>query len=385
MRTPKYRRQPATIGTDLAFIEVRGQRVYLGAHGSKESRDKYKTLLAEIENNGGRLAVSPTSITVVELCARFWAHAQTHYRLPDGKDSSELDNYKAIIVILKTLYGGTQNRVTAFGPLALKACRGEMVKKGWLRGTVNRQVSRLRHIFAWGVENEMVPVAILQALQAVQGLRSGKCAAADSEPVLPAPTEAIEGAKKHIGPVLSVLIDVQKLTGARAGELVGLRPCDLNRSGRVWVYEPKAHKTAHRGRKRTIYFGPRAQAALAPLMFRDPAAFIFQPRETLAAFNAACKVHRRPNQKPNKKATKRKVRDHYDVDAYRRAIARACKKAGVEVWSPHRLRHNAGTELRAEFGIELARIILGHKDADMTLVYAEAEHQKALAAMEKVG
>ncbi len=112
--------------------------------------------------------------------------------------------------------------------------------------------------------------------------------------------------------------------------------------------------------------------------------------------------------------------DVYTVATYRRAIARAIeaafpppeplaqqpgerkakwqkrltKKQREELkawhkqfhWHPHQLRHNAGTFLRKEFGLETARIIiLGHRSAAITEVYAELDHQKALAAIVRVG
>ncbi|HBG27611.1 MAG: hypothetical protein A2Y10_15765 [Planctomycetes bacterium GWF2_41_51] len=43
---------------------------------------------------------------------------------------------------------------------------------------------------------------------------------------------------------------------------------------------------------------------------------------------------------------------------------------------PHQLRHNAATFLRKEFGLETARIILGHKLALITEVYAEMDQQR---------
>ncbi|MBS3735540.1 MAG: tyrosine-type recombinase/integrase, partial [Phycisphaerae bacterium] len=54
-------------------------------------------------------------------------------------------------------------------------------------------------------------------------------------------------------------------------------------------------------------------------------------------------------------------------------------------WRPHQLRHNAATELRKEFGLETARIILGHRSPAVTTIYAEQDHHKAVEAMEKVG
>ena len=103
--------------------------------------------------------------------------------------------------------------------------------------------------------------------------------------------------------------------------------------------------------------------------------------------------------------------DRYTTDSYRRAIARACDQAfpppaplakregetdeewqtrltawqKAHRWHPHQLRHNAATELRKEFGIEAARIILGHRSAAITEVYAEKDEQQAVEAMMKVG
>jgi integrase len=37
------------------------------------------------------------------------------------------------------------------------------------------------------------------------------------------------------------LIQLQLLTGARAGELVGMRPIDLDTSGRIWMFSPQEH------------------------------------------------------------------------------------------------------------------------------------------------
>jgi len=49
------------------------------------------------------------------------------------------------------------------------------------------------------------------------------------------------------------------------------------------------------------------------------------------------------------------------------------------------LRHLAATNLRREFGIEIARAVLGHSKVDMTEVYAEMDAAKAKDAMSKLG
>ena len=71
---------------------------------------------------------------------------------------------------------------------------------------------------------------------------------------------------------------------------------------------------------------------------------------------------------------------------YRRAIARACKTASVPAWSPHRLRHNAATFLRREFGIEVAQTVLGHRlGSAITEVYAEVHVARAIEVTMQVG
>ena len=92
--------------------------------------------------------------------------------------------------------------------------------------------------------------------------------------------------------------------------------------------------------------------------------------------------------------------EHYTVSAYGHAVTKAIKKAfrpeGMsdaefktwkppQHWHPHQLRHNAATFLRKEFGLETARIILGHRSSAITEVYAEMDQQKALEVIMRVG
>ena len=65
-------------------------------------------------------------------------------------------------------------------------------------------------------------------------------------------------------------------------------------------------------------------------------------------------------------------------------------KKGVNIahgvaWHPHQLRHNAATMLRKEFGLEVARIILGHRSPAITEAYAEMDHQKAIEVIARIG
>jgi site-specific recombinase XerC len=55
------------------------------------------------------------------------------------------------------------------------------------------------------------------------------------------------------------------------------------------------------------------------------------------------------------------------------------------VWGPNRLRHRAASFLRKEFGLEAARVILGHTSSAVTEIYAEMDQKKAAEIMGAVG
>ena len=87
-----------------------------------------------------------------------------------------------------------------------------------------------------------------------------------------------------------------------------------------------------------LAFGAQAQAILKPYMLRAESAHVFSPREAVKQRAADKPNHRRPGAKPTPRETKRKVGTAYDTHTYRRAIARLCRQAEIEVWSPNQLR-----------------------------------------------
>ena len=60
-----------------------------------------------------------------------------------------------------------------FGPKDLKIVRQRVVDSGHSRRDVNDNINRVRRIFKWAVENELIPVAAYQALAAVSGSTKG--------------------------------------------------------------------------------------------------------------------------------------------------------------------------------------------------------------------
>jgi integrase len=324
-RTPKYRRQREASGHDRAFVELNGKRIHLGTWNSPESRQLYDRLVAEWLANHRTLPVETPrdGLTVMELVARFWLHAETYYRGPDGRPSGELSNYRDALRPLCHLYGPTP--APNFGPKSLDALRQWMIKKGLARSYINRTVSRMIAVFRWGVAEELVEPFVYQRIKAVRGLRKNRSAARESKPVTPATQEQVDGVRPFVSRQVAALIDLQLLTGARSGELLKLRPIDIQMGDDVWTYTPSQHKTLHHGHKRTIYFGPKALAVLQQFMAGRPVdAYLFSPREAERERRVKSPTHRRNRQKPNKRETNRELGHHYTRESYRRAVARAC-------------------------------------------------------------
>ncbi|MCA9171306.1 MAG: site-specific integrase [Planctomycetales bacterium] len=285
--------------------------------------------------------------------------------MKDGRATSERETYRRVLRDLRRLYGRTP--ADEFSPTKLKAIRQIWIDKGFVRSSINRDVGRLIRVFKWGIENELVAAGVVHSLQAVAGLRKGRSVAKESSPVLPVDEAAIETTLDHLGTIAADMVRFQRLTGCRPDEVCQVRPMDLDRTGEVWTYKPESHKTEHHGRDRTIFIGPKAQAILAPYLFRDAGSFCFSPAEAEEQFRRAKREARKTplscgNRagKNNKRSPKRRPAERYDTNGYRRAIHRACDRAKIPRWSPNRLRHAAATEIRHKFGLEASQVVLGH-------------------------
>ena len=182
-RTPSYRKQKERDGKDRAFVGIGGVRRHLGAYNSPESREGYARAIAEWASGGGHLPVTPAEITIAELAARYWTHAEGYYR-KQGEPTSELSWIKEALRDLLALYKDTL--ATDFGPLRLKTVRGRIIKGGRnrrSRRTVNGRIDRIKRMFRWATENELIGAGTYEALRAVAGLRRGRSEARETSPV----------------------------------------------------------------------------------------------------------------------------------------------------------------------------------------------------------
>jgi integrase len=427
-RTPSLRRHKPS---GLAVVTLNGTDHYLGAWppGKRKAppatRDAYDRLIAEWLANGRR-PPSPEggqpAVAVNEVILAFWRWAEQHYRREDGTATNELGEYRYSLRPLRELCGPTL--AADFSPLKLKAVRQRMIAGGWSRGLINRRVSRIVHLFKWAVSEELAPEGVWRALTTVSGLERGRTEARETEPVRPVQDADVDAVLPFALPPVRAMIQLQRLTGARPGEVCTLRACDIDMSGAVWLYRPSQHKTRHKGKERVVALGPQAQAVVKPFLKLDTQAHLFSPRDGLAEVRAERRRKRKtpvqPCQRNRRKARPKRVpRDRYTTIAYDHAIYAACDRAfpppaplgrrpdetqkawlgrlspaereelarwrKEHRWHPHQLRHTHATEVRRRYGLEAAQVALGHSTAKVTEVYAERDLTLAVRVASEVG
>lgn len=402
-KVPAYRLHKAT---GQAVVTLGGRDVYLGKHGTPESQQQYHRAVAEWLA-GVQRHREAAGVAVAELVEKHLDWSETYYA-KNGRPTSEVVNIAVACRIVVQLYGGMP--ASEFDVRAAEAVRAAMIAKGWARTTVNRAMGRVVALFKFGTRSKLVPPGVHAEIRTLEPLKRGRCAVREAEPVTPVDDAAVDAIRPFVSRHVWAMVELQRLTGMRSGEVVTLRGADLEIAGDVWTYRPSTHKTEHRGHLRIVHLGPRAQAVLRPFLRGNLAEPLFQPLEAEAERN-----RERREQRPTRRtaaqarrdaAAARRRRDRppaaqYTSNSYGRAITRACELAfpapkdleGDELmawraahrWHPHQLRHTAATRIRREHGLEAARAILGHRTVAMTSHYAELDGALARRAMASSG
>jgi integrase len=388
---PPYKKHPAK---DEARCWVAGKWVYLGKWGSPEAAKAYERLCAELHVAKPEVIASRKrqDALVSEVISAFLDYAITHYRRPDGDESTELREYVAVLEPLADLYGDVH--ATEFGPLALQSLRQKLIDRKWCRNRINKQVGRIRRVFKWAAGQEMIPAATYDNLCCVQGLQRGRTDAVESEPVLPVPVADVEKTLPFLNRHQQAIVRLQLVTGMRPGEACRLKWGEIDRTGDIWVWRVVEHKMSHADRTRMIFFGPKAREILEGFVMTGaviaPDEFLFSPRRAREERYAALRLKRKskvpPSQQNRKKDNpKRFPLAGYTTSTLAHTIEKAALRAGVTHWHPSQLRHTFATEVRRVHGLEAAQVLLGHARADVTQVYAERDITLAMRVAGEMG
>ncbi len=389
-----------------AVVRIGGRDYYLGPFGSDDSHEEYHRLLAEWRVRRTELKAKSTSLTdtvdpsltMSETLRRYREFAKEYYS-KNGVPTKEFVEMGHALKPVRELYGSTLAR--EFGPLKLQAVRQHMIDLDLSRGVINHRVNRIKRFLKWATSQQLVPPTVYTGISTVAGLRKGRTAARETDPVTPVDDECVDVVIPHATPQVAAMIQLQRLTGMRPCEVVMIRTVDIERSKEIWIYTPSSHKNSWRGNDRKIPLGPRAKELIQPFIKDDSEAYLFSPIEAEAHRSLVRRSKRETPLTPSqsgrvpKAKPKRAKRNRYDVDSYRRAIQYAIQKVNkvrvrdelkpIPKWFPLQLRHSRATELNELFGIEAAAVSLGHAHADVTKVYAERNLKLAIDVARKTG
>ncbi|WP_437228370.1 tyrosine-type recombinase/integrase [Planctomicrobium sp. SH661] len=355
--------------SNRAYVFQNGKRKYLGIWNTPESRQAYRDLVSRLHGSS-----VPYNTAVQELCEAFLTFAAEYY------SAGELSTYRSLLRLLEDQFGALLT--CEFSPLKLKRFReGLMIRH--CRKQLNLRIHRIRRVFRWGAENELVPGQVVTDLACVSALRAGRSTARESEPVKPASAEAVKAAIAFMTSPVAAMVQLQLLTGMRPGEVRLLRREGLNTSGDVWNYQPSQHKNLWRGKTRIILFGPQSQEILKPFLITGRCEYLFNPQSGRAEFT---RLNYREGAGAAVRNGKANANKPYTTHGYISSVYKACDRAGVERWSPNQLRHNAATMINQAFGdIDASRVVLGHSEKSTTEIYAERDLGKAIQIIREIG
>jgi integrase len=345
-------------GTGQDRIRVNGRDIYLGPHGSPEARAEYARVVVTLAAGGVPPAKSSApEETVSDVVSAWWAHAQGTYD-PRGR---ELEQFQLSLAPLLRLYG--PEPASTFDARALEvvrqamaagtwytpeelAQRGERYPAAWSRNVVNRRIVRIRTVWRWADSHGLVPHGNWGNLRTLKALAPNSRLARHTAPVEAATWHELRLVLRRVEPVPQAMLLLQWWAGMRSGEVRLMRPCEIDRTGPVWIYRPSEHKNAWRGQERAIPLGPKCQAVLGRFVrHAADTAYLFPPGRGART-------------------------DHYTPFTYAQVVRRAAEAAGVPGFHPYRLRHAARLRITRERGLDAARAILGHKSLGTTNEYA---------------
>jgi integrase len=345
MRVPRLRRHT----TGQATARIGGKDFYFGFWRTPEAKKRYESKIAEWIAQGRPRFTNDTPSTIGQVMATYWQWAEQRY----AASPTELRDIRHSLRELRQLY--EQALVSQFGIASLETIRQAMISRGHTRQLINQRIGRIKRLFHWAAQRQLIPTTLWMQLQLLHHLREGESHAIESKPVTAVPQEIVNQTLQHVSPTVACLARLQQWTGMRPGEVCRMTWRDIDSNTDPWIYRVKFKR-----KWRMIPLGRRSQ-------------FLLSWRKSNCQDSEPIFLTHRGNP--------------WSVTAYDHEIAKACSKAQVPHWHPHQLRHSVATTIQAMeiAGLQNAGASLGHNSAQITQRYAHAQLEIAIAIAKQLG
>jgi integrase len=318
---------------------------------------------------------------IFDLIQFYNQYAAEYYVYKDGTPTSQVALVNISLQYLNDFCGGEEPGF--LGPLKLQEFRQSLIDKDLSRSYINTIISTVKRMYKRSASLELISETTYRALTTVDGLREGRSAAKEYEPVKPVEEKLIDRIIPYASRVVGAMMKLHLLTGMRSSELCTMRQCDIDVSDKeVWLYRPSQHKNLWRKKPRIIPIGPKGQETLKPFLSRPLDEYIFNPNEAMIRI-ADGKIQRKGGKVKHSR---------YDRNSYRRAIQyaisaynKANPEKQISSFTPHQSRHTLATEIKRKMGIESASAITGDTIKVVDGVYAERNLELAKEVAKKFG
>jgi hypothetical protein len=238
---PKLKNRPPRLCKDKAYAVVycNGTRLPMGKWKTPEAEKNYRRFLAEWAACPPSAAFRPgKKILIEEVLAAYLDWAETNI------DKRVYHPTQTVVSFVLDLYAGTP--VDEFGCKSLAIVQETLEKTGrFSRNYINEKlIGRLRTMLRWGVAQEMVSIATVDALKCVPPLRKGHTTAHESKPRDEVPDEVVDATLPFMKPVVAAMVQIQRWAVMRPNEPCRMRVGDIDksRSDGIWLYRVPNHK-----------------------------------------------------------------------------------------------------------------------------------------------
>ena len=400
-RAPRTRRLPK-IGrhsSGQARVTLGGVVHYLGRYGSLEAQRRYVELIEQWQRDGCR--PPKRGVSCVQSCTTVRDLLQLYLDTIDrtgryqkaGRPTTQRRYVERVCRSFAEHCGDVPVGRLNKGLLVTWRDRIEE-DRGQTRTTINKKQAAVKRMLAWAAERDLVPENVWHAMNSVRPLRRGEVG---DRPERGKPRRAVTWAEvvqvaEQCSPQVAAMLRLQALTSMRPGEVVSMRWSDIDRSQTNhdgWVYRVRNGKTSHHGTETTYLLKDQAQAILAGFP-ATPNAHIFSPRTAMEERRLALratrtsKVTKQTEQRD--RGRRRTYADCWGLNEYRRAVQRACTKAGIAPFTPHEVRHGAITHVARTAGLLAAQRGANHTSSQTTARYlhtSEADAASAAASLQE--
>lgn len=337
--------------TGQARVTIGGKDYYLGAHDSPEARQNYIDLISRLGGPPAQTEQMPTppapARTVAEGLAAWNRQERVRYR-----GTKEDDQFKVVIRLVLSQWSSVP--LMTFGVRDLERIREAMILQGWSSRVIGRQITRVRTIWRWLERQGLAPRGSWEHLRSLGPLPPNDKRVKRLPRRQPASWPDVARLCRASSKKVRDLILLLWFTGARPGEICRITVEEIDQVGPVWWYRPGQHKNAWRGQERAIPLGPICQKILRPYIKRLRSGYLVRPPGA-----------RNP---------------YYSPESLAQAIRRGCHRAGVKI-TAYQLRHAAKDRITREYGLDVARALLGQSSLETTNGYgSQVDRQLAQKA-----